>query len=124
MPSGLALIARPIDIAPWLFCTKRGKSYFNEETGQATGRDSIWQRFMSRLLAETKVIQRPSSGGTDNGTALWLHAVSGIWWLLGARVLPQVAKQPSSARVPSPVIRDRIPHRIQFGSRRTSNKNL
>jgi hypothetical protein len=54
----MALVARPIDIAPWLFCTKRGKDYFNEETGQATGWDSMWQRFMSRLLAETKITQR------------------------------------------------------------------
>ncbi|MDP8983606.1 MAG: tyrosine-type recombinase/integrase [Pseudomonadota bacterium] len=54
----MALVARPIDIAPWLFCTKRGEGYFNEETGQATGWDSMWQRFMSRLLAETKISQR------------------------------------------------------------------
>jgi len=37
---------------------KRGEGYFNEDTGQATGWDSMWQRFMSRLLAETKVSQR------------------------------------------------------------------
>ncbi len=54
----MALAARPIDIAPWLFCTKRGKGYFDEDTGQATGWDSMWQRFMSRLLAETKISQR------------------------------------------------------------------
>jgi small-conductance mechanosensitive channel/CRP-like cAMP-binding protein len=28
----------------------------------------------------------PDSGAA-NGTALWLHAVAGVWWLLGARVL-------------------------------------
>ena len=33
----MALAARPIDIVPWLFCTKRGEGYFNEETGQASG---------------------------------------------------------------------------------------
>jgi integrase len=54
----MALVARPIDIAPWLFCTKRGEGYFNEETGQASGWDSMWQRFMSRLLGETKITQR------------------------------------------------------------------
>ena len=37
----MALAARPIDIAPWLFCTKRGKGYFNEETGEASGSDSM-----------------------------------------------------------------------------------
>ena len=54
----MALAARPIDIAPWLFCTKHGEGYFNEQTGQATGWDSMWQRFMTRLLAETKITDR------------------------------------------------------------------
>lgn len=35
----LALAARPFDIAPWLFCTKSGQGYFDEQTGQASGRD-------------------------------------------------------------------------------------
>lgn len=54
----MARDARPIDIAPWLFCTKRGAGYFNEENGQATGWDSMWQRFMARLLKDTKVTER------------------------------------------------------------------
>jgi small-conductance mechanosensitive channel/CRP-like cAMP-binding protein len=29
----------------------------------------------------------PGNGGAANATPLWLHAVAGIWWLLGARVL-------------------------------------
>ena len=32
----------------------------------------------------------PGRGGEANGPALWLHAVAGIWWLLGARVLVAV----------------------------------
>ncbi len=58
MAVDMALAARPIDIAPWLFCTKRGEGYFNEGTGQASGWDSMWQRFMARLLAETKITER------------------------------------------------------------------
>lgn len=54
----MALAARPIDIAPWLFCTRLGKGYFDEQSGQAAGWDSIWQRFMTRLLAETKITHR------------------------------------------------------------------
>ena len=54
----MALAARPLDIAPWLFCTKRGEGYFDEETGQASGWDSMWQRFMARLLEETKITER------------------------------------------------------------------
>ena len=54
----MAREARPIDIAPWLFCTKHGEGYFNEDTGQATGWDSMWQRFMTRLLKDTKIKER------------------------------------------------------------------
>jgi integrase len=54
----LAKAARPIDISPWLFCTKHGEGYFDEETGQASGWDSMWQRFMKRLLKDTDVKKR------------------------------------------------------------------
>jgi integrase len=54
----MAIAARPIDIGPHVFCNKRGESYLNESTGRATGFDSIWQRFMDRVLAETKVTKR------------------------------------------------------------------
>jgi hypothetical protein len=47
-----------IDIAPWLFCTKHGEGYFDEQTGQASGWDSMWQRFMARFLEETKITER------------------------------------------------------------------
>ena len=32
----------------------------------------------------------PDNGGAANAASLWLHAVAGIWWLLGARVLVAV----------------------------------
>jgi integrase len=54
----MAKAARPIDIAPWLFCTNHGNGYFDEETGEATGWDSMWQRFMARLLEDTKIMGR------------------------------------------------------------------
>lgn len=43
---------RPVDISPYLFCTRRGKKY----TGN--GFRSIWQRFMERLLKETEIKER------------------------------------------------------------------
>lgn len=49
--------ARPVDIAPWLFCTKDGECYINED-GLAPGWDSMWARFMGRVLKDTKVTQR------------------------------------------------------------------
>lgn len=54
----MALEARPVHISPWLFCTKRGQSYVNEKTGKASGWASMWQRFMDRVLKETKVTDR------------------------------------------------------------------
>lgn len=50
--------AHPIDFSPWLFCTSKGKGYIKEDSGQATGWDSMWQRFMTRLLKETDVKER------------------------------------------------------------------
>lgn len=49
--------ARPVDISPHLFCTKRGQCYIKEH-GSASGWDSMWQRFMKRVLEETKVQER------------------------------------------------------------------
>src|SRR5580704_13996665 len=40
----------------------------------------------SLILFRNQTPQLPGNGG-DNATTLWLHAVAGIWWLLGARVL-------------------------------------
>lgn len=51
----LALEARPVDIAPWLFCTRKGACYYDAEVADAPGWDSMVQRFMARLLKETKV---------------------------------------------------------------------
>lgn len=53
-----ALAVRPVDIAPWLFCNKRGECYINEATGEANGWSSMWQRFMARVLKETAVTER------------------------------------------------------------------
>jgi integrase len=54
----MAIAARPLDIAPWLFCTKTGEGYFDEETGKPHGWNSMWKRFMKRLLTETKIAHR------------------------------------------------------------------
>jgi|PlaIllAssembly_1097288.scaffolds.fasta_scaffold25887_2 integrase len=54
----MALIARPVDIAPFLFCTRTGKGYVNEASGESHGWDSMWQRFMDRVLKDTKVTER------------------------------------------------------------------
>jgi integrase len=43
---------------PFLFCTKRGACYINEATGNASGWDSMWQRFMERIIGEKKIAER------------------------------------------------------------------
>lgn len=52
-----ALAARPVDIGPYVFCNARGECYLKED-GSANGWDSIWQRFMDRVLQETDVKER------------------------------------------------------------------
>lgn len=53
----LAKSVRPV-ISPFLFCNRNGDGYINEKTGQSHGWDSMWQRFMDRVLKETKVKER------------------------------------------------------------------
>jgi integrase len=53
----LVIAARPV-LSPFLFCNRRGKGYINEATGESHGWDSMWQRFIDRVLKETKVTER------------------------------------------------------------------
>lgn len=39
----------------FLFCNREGQSYVNETTGKAPGWKSMWQRYMDRVIKETKV---------------------------------------------------------------------
>lgn len=49
---------RPVHISPYLFCNKKGEGYLSEDTVRANGWNSMWQRFMDRVLSETKVKDR------------------------------------------------------------------
>jgi small-conductance mechanosensitive channel/CRP-like cAMP-binding protein len=42
------------------------------------------------ILFRHQTLPLPDNGGTANATPSWLHAIAGIWWLLGARVLVAV----------------------------------
>lgn len=48
----LALRPKKVD---WLFCTRKGTSYYNEVKDDCSSWDSVWQRFMERVMTETKV---------------------------------------------------------------------
>jgi integrase len=52
-----ALGARPKDIVPWIFCTRAGDCYVKAD-GTANAFDSLWQRFMIRVLSKAKVQKR------------------------------------------------------------------
>jgi integrase len=57
----MAKDARPVRSfqgADLVFCNKRGECYFDEVKETASGWDSMWQRFMTRILKESKVEQR------------------------------------------------------------------
>lgn len=53
-----AIAMRPVDISPFLFCTRRGKGYINEVTGNCAGWKSLWQRFYAKVMSDTKIEQR------------------------------------------------------------------
>ncbi len=53
-----AMRTRAVDISPFLFCNSQGQGYMSEESGRPEGFKSLWQRFMKRLLAESKITQR------------------------------------------------------------------
>jgi integrase len=41
----------------YVFCNSKGQSYIHPEKGTANGFDSLWQRWMKKALAETKLEQ-------------------------------------------------------------------
>jgi integrase len=53
----LALAARPVHISPWLFCNESGMGYVNAQTDKPEGWQSLWRRFMKRVLEETAVTE-------------------------------------------------------------------
>lgn len=52
-----AKAARPA-LSAFLFCKRDGQGYVDETTGEAHGWDSMWQRFMDRVLKDTEVKDR------------------------------------------------------------------
>lgn len=54
----LAKDARPVSSSTFLFCNRDGLGYIDEATGEAHGWESMWQRFMDRVLTETAVKER------------------------------------------------------------------
>lgn len=50
----MAIAVRTV-ISPFLFSNRKCEGYINEETGECHGWDSMWQRFVDRILKETKV---------------------------------------------------------------------
>ena len=53
----LARSSRGHPRSAFLFCNRKGEGYINELTGKASGWKSMWQRFMARVIAETKVTE-------------------------------------------------------------------
>jgi integrase len=53
----LALRTRPA-LSPFLFCNRMGQGYIDEATGESHGWDSMWQRFVARVMAETSIKER------------------------------------------------------------------
>jgi integrase len=83
----LAKQSRPVHISPFLFCNRQGQGYVDEETGTAAGWKSMWQRFMARVIEETKVKEHftehdlrakvaSDAGSLEHARSLLAHADS------------------------------------------------
>jgi integrase len=53
----MALEARPKKDSKFLFCTQTGEGYIDEALGRSSAWKSMWQRFIARVLKETKVTE-------------------------------------------------------------------
>ena len=54
-----ALSVRPFDIVPHVFCNRDGRSYYNSDKAYAcSGFDSIWGRYMDRVIEDTDLEER------------------------------------------------------------------
>lgn len=82
----MAVEARPKE-SEFLFCTREGAGYINEEVGRASGWKSMFQRFMARLLEETKITEpftehdlrakvASDAGSLEHARSLLAHADS------------------------------------------------
>lgn len=49
----MCLAARPLDIAPYLFCTAKGESYIDENE-RIPSFNSVWQKYMDRVLEDLR----------------------------------------------------------------------
>jgi len=47
---------------PFVFTTREGQGFYDEETGRANGFDTLWRRFVDRALAETSLTHSPDQG--------------------------------------------------------------
>lgn len=55
------LESRPNQNSEYFFCNRRGECYYDATRGLASGWDSMWQRFMKRVLKETALAERFTS---------------------------------------------------------------
>lgn len=52
-----AKAARPA-LSSFIFCNRKGEGYIDEEAGKAHGWDSMWGRFVDRVMTETTITER------------------------------------------------------------------
>ena len=54
----LVLSVRPITTDPHVFVNKKGAGWLDPKTGRANGFDTAWGRFMKKVMAQTRVVER------------------------------------------------------------------
>jgi hypothetical protein len=101
-----AIAALPVDIGPWIFCTDEGDCYVDADTGKMSSFESVWHRFMDRVLKETKVQERFAERDIRAKVGSDLETIEQAQQLLG-HADPRVTKR--HYRRAAQVVRPAIP---------------
>jgi len=64
---------RPVHLSPYLFCTRRGEPYIQEDA-TANGFESMWQRVMAKLPAKHRFAERTLRNKASNDAESLEHA--------------------------------------------------
>ena len=71
----MCMSARPVDLSPYIFCTRTGAPYIKEDA-TANGFESMWQRVMAKLPKEMRFAERSLRNKAGNDAESLEHARS------------------------------------------------
>ncbi len=84
-----AINSRPVEVSQYVFCNNKAQCYINQTTWDMSSWDSMWRRFIDRVLKETNVKERfterdlrakagSDAGSLEKASKLLAHASTSI----------------------------------------------